>query len=359
MNPGPMHPDAGTSWLCPTEGDRERVLDMEPRLKPWRTATLAVVGLALVVGGPWVGWWTLIPLALTAAMFLAIDRGIEGAARPEYRMFAAWALSEVAIAASVALSGGPRSPAVAWLALPVVTLGARFRLRGVGVGVAFTTALLLAGTLGVDPGYVASHPQSIVFPFALLLGVAILSIALMQSDLHHRSASVIDPLTSMLNRNALRSRLSELTHQARVIDQPIAVVVADVDAFKLINDRHGHDVGDAVLRDLAYRIRKHLRAFDLAYRLGGEEFVILLPGADADQAGVVAEELRAAVSGGSISGLGVTVSFGVAASNPGSFDYDATFRAADRAMYEAKRLGRNQVVVDRPSGVTERELQPA
>ena len=190
----------------------------------------------------------------------------------------------------------------------------------------------------------------------LVIGMGLLSLALMQSDRQHRSASVIDPLTSMLNRNALRARVDELVHQAKVVNQPIAVVVADIDHFKLINDSHGHAVGDVVLRDLAYRMRKRLRAFDLAYRIGGEEFAILLPGADADQAGAVAEELRAGIADEPIAGIEVTVSFGVSASLPGAFDYDATFKAADGALYEAKRLGRNRVELATAPDAAHRDL---
>ncbi len=113
--------------------------------------------------------------------------------------------------------------------------------------------------------------------------------ALMRSDLQHRSVSVIDPLTSMLNRAALGTRVQELTCQASIVRQPIGVIVGDLDKFKAINDTHGHAVGDAVLRDVAYKLRKCLRAFDLAYRLGGEEFLVILPGGDADQSAGVAE----------------------------------------------------------------------
>ncbi len=110
-----------------------------------------------------------------------------------------------------------------------------------------------------------------IFAFALIVTVTCLSVAPMRSDVDHRSEAVIDPLTSMLNRNALASRVAELTQQARISRQPVAMIVADLDSFKAINDEHGHAVGDAVLRDVAYRIRAELRAYDLAYRLGGED----------------------------------------------------------------------------------------
>jgi len=334
-----------TSWLCRSAADRERVVDMERRIKPRRALSMVALGIGLIACGPWVGWWTLIPLVAAGAAFAVTDHGLQRSSRPEYRMAIAWVNSELAIAASVALSGGPRSPAVAWIALPVVTLAARFNGRGVAAGCALAIGLILASTVAVHPAYALHHPQDVIFPVALLVGVALLSTALMQSDLQHRSESVIDPLTSMLNRNALRTRVAELQVQARIVGQPIGLVVGDLDRFKEINDEHGHAVGDAVLRDVAYRLRKRLRAFDLAYRLGGEEFLVILPGADADQALRVAEDLRQAIAAEASSGVEVTMSFGVSASQAGEFDYEEIFAAADEALYEAKNSGRNRVCV--------------
>jgi diguanylate cyclase (GGDEF)-like protein len=333
------------SWLCATQADRERVVDMEQRLKPLRAKSFAVLGAALLLCGPWVGWWTLIPLAVAGGIFVVTDRGLQTSVRPEYRLAVAWLSSELAIAASVALTGGPRSAAVSWLVLPVVTLAARFNVRGVIAGTSVAATLILASSLGVDPAEVIASPQQVVFRLALLGAVALLSLALMQSDLQHRSASIIDPLTSMLNRNALRVRVEELRHQALIVQQPIGLIIADLDQFKLVNDTHGHATGDAVLRDVAYCLRKRLRAFDLAYLLGGEEFLVLLPGADADRAAILAEDLRHTILGSHHGGIAVTMSLGVSASPPSSFDYDQVFEAADQALYAAKAAGRNCVRV--------------
>jgi diguanylate cyclase (GGDEF)-like protein len=333
------------SWLCATQADRERVLDMEQHLKPLRTRSFAVLAVALLICGPWVGWWTLIPLAVAGMMFVLTDRGLKSSRHPEYRLALAWLSSELAIAASVALTGGPRSPAVAWLVLPVITLAARFNVRGVIAGSSVAATLILASSLGVDPAEVIASPQQVVFRLALLGAVALLSLALMRSDLEHRSASVIDPLTSMLNRNALRARVDELRDQARIVQQPIGLIVADLDRFKAVNDTHGHAIGDAVLRNVAYSLRKRLRAFDLAYRLGGEEFLVLLPGADARKAAVLAEDLRETILAARHGDLAVTMSFGVSASPPSAFDYDQVFEAADQALYAAKTAGRNCVRV--------------
>ncbi len=318
---------------------------MERRLRPVRNVAFGGLGLALVASGPWVGWWTLAPLGVAAVAFMLMGRRAEDSPRPELGIAVAWAASVVLLAVSVSLSGGPRSPGLPWLAIPIVTLPARFRLRGVLAGVAVTIVALLAVTLGVNASAVLDNPSSLIFSFALIMAVTSLSVALMRSDVDHRNDAVIDPLTSMLNRNALATRVGELTQQARITRQPVAMIVADVDSFKAINDEHGHSVGDAVLRDLAYRIRAELRAYDLAYRLGGEEFLVLLPGANAGHAAEIASRLRSVVQDTKLCGLSVTMSFGVAASQDGLFDYDQVFEAADQALYVAKDQGRNCIHV--------------
>jgi diguanylate cyclase (GGDEF)-like protein len=351
----PNNEESRVSWLCATQADRERVLDMEQRLKPLRALSFAVLALALLACGPWVGWWTLIPLGVASMMFFLTDRGLQASARPEYRLALAWLSSELAIASSVALTGGTRSPALAWLVLPVVTLAARFNVRGVVAGSAVAAGLILASSLAVHPGEVTAAPQHAVFALALLGAVALLSVALMQSDVQHRTASVIDPLTSMLNRNALRVRVEELCAQAQIVQQPIGLIVGDLDHFKAVNDTHGHAAGDAVLRDVAYSLRKRLRAFDLAYRLGGEEFLVLLPGASVGEATMIAEDLRRTIDGGRHGNLAVTMSFGVSASEPSEFAYDEVFEQADQALYSAKAAGRNCV---RAAGINS-ETHPA
>ncbi|HEU4975985.1 MAG TPA: GGDEF domain-containing protein [Baekduia sp.] len=338
-------PTATGTWLCPEPADRARAVDMEERLRPYRRASFVVLAAALVLTGHWVGWWTLLPLGVAIVGFALVDRRLAVSRHPEHGIAAAWVLSELVIAASIALTGGPRSPALGWLAIPLVTLPARFKGRAVAAGAILVSLLLVATTFGVDAGYILARPQSVVMPVALFGAVALLSAALMVSDLEHRSSAVIDPLTGMLNRNALQTRIAELTEQAAITREPVAVIVGDLDRFKAINDGHGHTTGDAVLKDVSYRLRATLRAYDLAYRLGGEEFLVLLPGADAGQAAEVAEGLRRAVGDEPVAGLRVSISFGVGASAPGSFDYETVFAAADGALYGAKQAGRDRVRV--------------
>lgn len=316
---------------------------MEQRLQPVRAATMGVLALVLIVSGPWIGWWPLAPLAIAVIAFKLVESRLDRFPKPEWALAFTWMLTQVLIAASVVLMGGADSPAVAWLAIPVVTLHARFEMRGVVTGVAFTAFLMLVVTFGATPGATAAAPQHAIFPLGLLTGVALLSTALMRSDLDHRKDSVLDGLTGMLNRRSLSSRVLELSEQASITGEPIGLIIADLDHFKNVNDTHGHAVGDAVLVDVAYTIRKELRAFDLAYRLGGEEFMVVLPGATAKESRGLAERLRAAVERTPAGGLSVTMSCGVASSGGGTFDYHSTFDAADAALYRAKQAGRNRV----------------
>jgi diguanylate cyclase (GGDEF)-like protein len=318
-------------------------MDMEHRLKPVRALSMGILAIALLMSGHWMGFWPLAPLAFAMVGFVAVDHKLESFSKPEWALAGVWMAAQVVIATSVVLTGGLDSPALTWLAIPVVTLAARFDMRGVVAGVLFTATLMIIVTLGLSTSEVLAAPQYMIAPLALLLATSILSTALMSSDLDHRQDSVIDGLTGMLNRRSLDARVQELSEQAAVTGEPIGLIIGDLDRFKSVNDTHGHAVGDAVLVDVAYSIRKELRAFDLAYRLGGEEFLVVLPGATAAEAQAVAERLRAAVETNPAGGLPVTMSFGVASSGGGAFDYETTFGVADAALYRAKQTGRNRV----------------
>ena len=342
------------SWLCDEDG-RRRLIENSDRIRPQRVAAMALLGVVLVATAHWHGWWPLAPLVLAAAGFAWADRRIHVVERPEIPFAVAWVGAQVCIAASAALTGGIHSWALMWLAIPVVTVSARMTTHGLIAAVVITELLLTGAALTSGVDRVVADPTSVLYGLAAVASIAILSAALMKSDLHHRSKSVIDPLTQMLNRGALGGRVSELAEQSRVSGQPVAVIVADLDHFKAVNDTHGHATGDAVLRDVAYMIRKELRAFDLAYRLGGEEFLVLLPGSGAPAAMDVAERLRAATVAREIAGVAVTLSLGVAVSAPGdAFDFDAVFARADFALYSAKEAGRNRV-----AGAETRAPQPA
>src|SRR5437660_114660 len=262
--PDVEHKPSVTSWLCRDDFDRERMLDMEERVRSVRRRTFAILAVAIAAVGPWLGWWPLLFLIPAGAFFSAADHLMPRVARPELLMFAAWIGSELTIAGAVSLEGGPRVAALSWLAIPVITLSSRFSMRGVIAGVAIAAGLVLAVAFGVDAHAVVRSPELVIAPLALILCVAVLSTPLMRSDIQHRSDAVIDQLTGMLNRKALSVRVQELTQQSAVTGEPIGVIVGDLDHFKDINDTHGHTVGDTVLKEVAYMLRKQLRAFDLA-----------------------------------------------------------------------------------------------
>ncbi len=318
---------------------------MESRVRPLRRQSFLILGIALLAMTPWTGWGPVIFLIPAGLSFAVADRFMPRISKPEYLMFGAWIGTTVMIAAAVALAGGPRVPTMSWLALPAIALGSRFSMAGVLAGVAICMALVIAVGFGVDAHAVIANPVVVFVPLSLIAVIVLLSIPLMRSDIQHRSDAVIDQLTGMLNRKALSVRSEELAQQAMISGDPVGMIVGDLDHFKEINDTYGHPVGDAVLKDVAYLLRKQLRAFDLAYRLGGEEFLILLPGSDLARAVDLAERLRQRVSEEPLGGgVAVTMSFGVSASGRGEpFEYQDVFAEADAALYRAKRGGRDQV----------------
>lgn len=318
---------------------------MEERVRPVRRRTFAILAASIAIVSPWIGWWPLLFLVPASLFFAAADALMPKVGRPENLMFAAWIGSEITIAGAVSLDGGPRVSTLSWLAIPVITLSSRFSMRGVVAGVCIAMTLAIAVSFGVDAHAVIAEPELLIAPLALILSVAVLSTPLMASDIQHRSDAVIDQLTGMLNRKALSVRVIELGQQSEITGEPVGVIVADLDHFKNINDTLGHSVGDAVLKEVAYLLRKQLRAFDLAYRLGGEEFLILVPGSDLAHAAELAERLREGVCAERLSGgVQVTMSFGVSASaRDERFDYSTVFAEADAALYRAKRGGRNRV----------------
>ncbi len=334
----------GESWLCPTELDRSRVVDANARVRMIRMVGSSAVGIALLISAPWLGWWTFALFAVAVANFLNVDRRIDKSAHPERLSVCAILITLALIAAGTMLSGGPKSPALPWLVLPAAMVAARFRPQVVIAGMGVTVMVILVATLGVAPHATLHDPVPVFATLALLIGVVSIVWALQAAELHHRSEAILDPLTGLLNRHALVPRFVEITMQARLARQPVCLLLCDVDNFKTINDRYGHDCGDAVLRDVAYALRKHLRSFELVYRLGGEEFLVVLPGIDAARGSEVAERLRSAVEQTRPMGCEVTISLGLSAGWGEQVDYDTLFKAADRALYEAKANGRNRVM---------------
>ncbi|MEX6501030.1 GGDEF domain-containing protein [Pseudomonas zhanjiangensis] len=159
-----------------------------------------------------------------------------------------------------------------------------------------------------------------------------------------RRQAVTDPLTGLFNRMLLADSLEQAIEQSRRTKTPMALLSLDIDHFKAINDRLGHDAGDAVLRGVGELLHQRARRADKLFRLGGEEFLVLLYDADGANARQVAEELLGAVAAQPfLPDQPVTVSIG-AASLVGDEDYRAWMKRVDENLYRAKSAGRNRVV---------------
>ena len=164
--------------------------------------------------------------------------------------------------------------------------------------------------------------------------------------------AITDALTGLFNRRYMESHLGTLIEQAAARGKPLSALVIDIDYFKAINDSHGHDAGDDVLRDFALRIKRSIRGIDLACRYGGEEFVIVMPETDMAVAAMVAERLRRRIAAepfGIAQGarhIAVTISIGIAGFRGKDDTAASLLKRADQALYRAKRDGRNRVVPD-------------
>jgi diguanylate cyclase (GGDEF)-like protein len=331
------------SWLCPTELDRQRVVDTSVRVRRARLLGSAVIGVAMVGLAPSLGWQLVGLFVLSTINLVTLDLRMRRAANPEWVAVRSMLFTELIIAVAVGTTGGAASPLLPWLIIPIGLAAARFRARVVVLSTAIAALTLIAVVAIADPSGFVDHNVTIVASLALLGNIAAITAALQGAELQHRGEAVLDPLTGLLNRKALRVRFDELAAQARLHNAPVCVIECDLDSFKAVNDAHGHERGDAVLRDVTYEMRKVLRSFELMYRLGGEEFLVVLPGIDAAEGAAVAERLRHSVEEALPGGLNVTVSAGVAAARGNDVDYDDLFNAADAALYRAKDAGRNRV----------------
>jgi two-component system cell cycle response regulator len=162
--------------------------------------------------------------------------------------------------------------------------------------------------------------------------------------------AITDQLTGLHNRRYMSRHLDNLIESAGRMNKPLAFLILDIDYFKAVNDGHGHDIGDEVLKEFAKRIAANVRGIDLACRYGGEEFVVVMPDTDVSFAFTIAERLRKSIETTPIAisrapgKLNITISIGIAGSEGVSDTSDALLRRADQALYSAKRAGRNRVV---------------
>ncbi|MDR8412109.1 GGDEF domain-containing protein [Nonomuraea sp. 3-1Str] len=208
---------------------------------------------------------------------------------------------------------------------------------------------------------------SVAISAGLNLGLLILAlppVVLLQRSLLHaqlQAAARTDPKTGLLNAAAWQREADTEIVRARRTGETLALLIVDIDHFKRVNDRHGHLVGDQVLAAVAATLRSQLREYDVVGRFGGEEFVVLLPGADVHEARQVAERLRNRISHMAVAAddamITVTISVGVAIMTLHGDDLIELLAAADLALYRAKELGRDRIClpVIQPTHLTDTE----
>jgi diguanylate cyclase (GGDEF)-like protein len=204
----------------------------------------------------------------------------------------------------------------------------------------------------------------LLYSFALVF--LLMALTKERAESQQRYVATIDPLTGIPNRRGFSERAGRLLARSQKQNEALTLLLFDLDRFKTINDRFGHRAGDAVLGLFTHSAMQSLRPLDLLGRIGGEEFVALLPGVNTETAIAVAERVRSnfASAAGDVHGqpVAATVSVGVASSMQGGYDFDALYAAADAALYRAKQKGRNRTETGWPMpepAASRRDLIPA
>ncbi len=316
---------------------------MQERVRTARLVTMATAVVVIVAFVGRTGWQLPVFGSVMLATVVLGGMHLERRHKPELWVFVTTVLNiQIWVTFCAIALGGPRTAFPCVLAAPVLMVGTRFSRRGIAIGAPISLVLALVCTVAVDPAYVVRHPESVLVPLGLIVVTAVYLLPVVASDVDHRVESTKDELTGLLNRRALRLRLDEIVEQIGETRAPVSAIVVDIDYFKLVNDEHGHAAGDDVLREIARTLRLRLRTYELLYRIGGDEFLLLLPGATASDAFRLAESLHDAISGARPLGFDVTCSCGVATARTAS-EVIPLIRDADEALYRAKRMGRDRV----------------
>jgi diguanylate cyclase len=235
--------------------------------------------------------------------------------------------------------------------------GVRLFLRALAVQLAACAAAVLAFGPDVRPAttmlnVVASLPLLVAYPIAV--GIATYRLTRRVRDQNRMLAELsrTDGLSGLLNKISWEQIVYVEMARCRRSHRPASLLMIDVDHFKQINDRYGHPAGDHVIRNVAAIVSRTVRASDISGRFGGEEFAVVLPETDIEGAAVIAERIRKRIEAATMEpaeGIRCTVSIGIAAAQPDVEDAGDWISRADRALYEAKRLGRNLVVRESPA----------
>jgi len=205
----------------------------------------------------------------------------------------------------------------------------------------------------VDPVWLGAFLW-LVFGHSVCAAVFFLAMTLERREAQQRSFAMSDPLTGLMNRRAFADLATRMNRRRVGARSAMALLVLDLDHFKLVNDRHGHEIGDRLLKEFADVAEANVRPSDQLFRMGGEEFCFVLPETSLKDAVEIAERIRSAVAASPVETdrgpASATVSIGIAATQF-AIDVEVLLAAADAAVYEAKARGRNRVVVAEPGSL--------
>jgi diguanylate cyclase (GGDEF)-like protein len=305
------------------------------------TVTAGGIAVAFLRSTPsmaWTGW--LVPPAMACLAFAAL----EAMKAPEM------VSAPIADHPPSQVPWPLRERGIASVAVPYLVFGAAVALAAVERTTAALTPMYVAIGLGIATLIVARQ----------VLGARIeeqLADALERAQADLQRQATIDPVTELPNRRALMERLGQEVERALRYTDPLSVCFVDIDRFKNINDSHGHQAGDLVLREVGSLLRRSARAVDFVGRYGGEEFVIVLPETWSDDAMVMAERTRRLIHGHRFTlpdggAIRLSISVGVAGLPEHASDLPTLLERADRALYAAKAGGRNRVVLYEPEQVS-------
>jgi len=273
--------------ICTTELDRERLVASVRGVGRARVVMFVILAGIIAGSSREMGWWPLLALLVAASLSIYLYRHPERRKRPEYWAAAGWLSTQVPLGIGIAITGGPRSPALSWLAIAIVSLVARFNRFAVRVGMAFLYVLLLVDTFGVDPGWTFSHPAIFWATAGLMFSVWVFAEALLRADLDLRSR---DKVTGLPNQAKFLDDLNLALARAEGRQVAIAVLAVKLNGVELVHESLGPLASDRLLQLAGARLDQRLKRAELVARSSGDEFLILVR-----RRGVNGQEERKAV----------------------------------------------------------------
>jgi diguanylate cyclase (GGDEF)-like protein len=314
----------------------------------------ALVLLCLLASAHWLGWLTLIPTLCSVAVLDRKLRSLPQSTHIERDTVVANLLMFSLLGLAIAIAGPRGLVLLPLTSITIFGVAGAYPPRIWSLTALIGVANIVVVGFIVDAPAILANPAIVAMPVALMLASAAAGSALGGAVRRQRELAVRDRLTGTLNRTALEARVLSLAHvSAHHQQRAIGLLVLDLDRFKAVNDRHGHEIGDRVLVEVANRAREQLRSSDSLYRIGGEEFLVILEHVGESEAMTIAERIREAVGDSPVGDVSITVSVGFTVVDGDSFDYDAAFVDADEALLRAKRSGRDRVCSGRTMEVAD------